>query len=449
MHYSGPTHKRTPMRPLWWLMPKFFDAVLASLYLGVLAHYLYRQICSCFPHRSFLSSIGLLPWPEIILTIGCILVLLSVDRIEYWRYRNDTPPVNAAILLLGTRVVLIEAVAQLEGFVFSPFLYLVPPLLACLYFGNITGYTVAATVWLVFMFKFYAIKVPLQALLTVDLHYIPIFTIGLIFVVSMGRVVRQEKASRERTEQLLDELAHSHQQLQQYSEQVAELATTRERNRLARDIHDSLGHYLTVINVQLEKALAFRQKKPVDADQAISDAKRLAREALQDVRRSVSSLRTTQDIQEFLPAMHELIERMRNEQYTVHFEVSGPTTGYSNQRLLTLYRAAQEGLTNIQKHAQAHSVTLTLHFADQAAQFMLQDDGRGFDLTHQTTRHLTDHDMGYGLRGIQERLEIIGGHMEIITAPGKGTQLTISMPRDGSLLDQPPSTPKEQNSYVS
>lgn len=112
--------------------------------------------------------------------------------------------------------------------------------------------------------------------------------VGIILVITIARVVAKEKASRARAEEL-------HRQLQAYAGQIAELATTRERNRLARSIHDTLGHYLTVINVQLEKSLAVRDKKPREADQAVSDAKRVAREALQEVRQSVGALRATAD----------------------------------------------------------------------------------------------------------------------------------------------------------
>ena len=84
-------------------------------------------------------------------------------------------------------------------------------------------------------------------------------------------------------------------QLQAYTERVAELATTEERNRVAREIHDSLGHALIAINVQLEKALVYYNKQPQEALQAISDAKRVVKEALQDVRHSVRVLRTEQE----------------------------------------------------------------------------------------------------------------------------------------------------------
>ncbi len=85
---------------------------------------------------------------------------------------------------------------------------------------------------------------------------------GMIFVCTCARVIREERLSRQHGEQLLGELERSHKQLQAHAEMVAELATTDERNRLARDIHDSLGHYLTVTNVQIAKALAFQYRDP-------------------------------------------------------------------------------------------------------------------------------------------------------------------------------------------
>jgi signal transduction histidine kinase len=245
----------------------------------------------------------------------------------------------------------------------------------------------------------------------------------------MARAVLTEQASRARAEQLLTELETSHQQLKAYSEQVADLATARERNRLARDIHDTLGHYLTVINVQLEKALAFRTKKPEEADQAVGDAKRLANEALQDVRRSVGALRKTEELFAFWPSMNELIEQVRSDQHMVTLHIEGHEDSFSKQRLLILFRVAQEGLTNIRKHAQADSVQLDIIFGEQEAHLSLSDDGCGFDPTI-LQRLAPGRDGGYGLQGIQERLEIIGGTFSIESAFGKGTRLQVMVPGD-------------------
>lgn len=263
-----------------------------------------------------------------------------------------------------------------------------------------------------------------------------LFTVGLILTITTARVVVREKASRARAEELFAALEVSHQQLKDYAAKVAELATTRERNRLARDIHDTLGHFLTVVNVQLEKALAFRDKKPQEADQAISNAKRLASEALQDVRRSVGALRTTQELPEFTPSLHELVEHVRSDTCTVELDREGDETSFSAQGLLALYRAAQEGLTNIQRHAGASHIWIDLRFGEQEAALVLRDNGHGFD-TAKWQQGEPGRDGGYGLQGVQERLELVGGNLQIESLLGQGTTLRVTIPKDGyTLIDE-------------
>ena len=207
-----------------------------------------------------------------------------------------------------------------------------------------------------------------------ELQYFFIFTIGLMFTVTMAQLINRERASRARAEHLLAQLAVSHQQLQDYTEQAVELAATKERNRMARDIHDSLGHYLTVINVQLEKAVALHDRYPEQEGQAVRDAKVLASEALQDVRRSVGTLRATQDTFSAHRALGAMIEYMQGNQLAIELHVEGRENDYAPESLRALYRAAQEGLTNIQKHAVATKVRIELQFGEEEATLYLSDN---------------------------------------------------------------------------
>src|SRR6266700_6325748 len=263
-------HRRT-----WWLFPKPFDIVSTALYLCVVGTYFSNMSWGCNCNEIY-------DWWGIALIVCATVALLGIDRVEYWRYGEETPH-RIAVFLLIARIVLIEVVAQIDYFHLSPFLYLIPPFLASLYFGNRVGNWLAGLGWIAYIVQHILHAGFSFITKSSEIRYLSVFTIGLIFIMTMARMVVTEKAIRARAEQLLAELEASHQQLRVYSEQVADLAATRERNRLARDIHDTLGHYLTVINVQLEKALAFRARKPAEADQAVGDAKRLANEALQDV----------------------------------------------------------------------------------------------------------------------------------------------------------------------
>ena len=180
-------------------------------------------------------------------------------------------------------------------------------------------------------------------------------TLLLVFMLVFAGHIDRDQKSQQEMRRLLAELEASHRQLQEYAARVAELAAASERNRLARDIHDSLGHYLTAINIQLEKAQAYRARNPAEADQAIRDAKQTARAALEDVRQSVSTLRGVQ----------REVFRSRSRWPTwwgawtatrCRSTITWPATRaeYAAPVLTVLYRVAQEGLTNIQKHAQAH-----------------------------------------------------------------------------------------------
>lgn len=359
------------------------------------------------------------------------IALLAVDRIEYSFYGEGTPP-RPAVFFLLTRIVLIEILSWLDRIEYTPFLYLILPFLACMYFGELAGYGMVALVWIVNFVKhmYYS---PGWLSNGTELHYLVLFTVGLMLTITMARVVLKEKASRIRAEELFAELEVSHRQLKEYAGQVAELATTKERNRLARDIHDTLGHFLTVINVQLEKALAYRDKKPQEADQAISNAKRLASEALRDVRRSVGALRTNEELPEFTLSLNELVEYVQSEICTVELHIEGDENRFSKQDLQALYRAIQEGLTNIQKHARASQVGIDLRFEEQAAALVLRDNGCGFDVTNWQQGE-PGRNGGYGLQGVQERLELVGGSLQVESAPDQGTTLRVTIPRNEHVL---------------
>ncbi len=409
----------------WSLIPTSFDLGSSLLYLAVLVPYLY----------SFATHSGYTPpllWWQAAIMIAATVLLFCVDRGEYFLYGGNETPTRAAIFLLVTRIAIIEVLSWLDQFRYTPFLYLIVLFLAYQYFGDLVGYGLAALAWVVYVVKhlYYS---PGWLSDGTELHYLVLFTAGIVLVITIARVVWKEKASRTRAEELFAELEVSHRQLKEYAGQVAELATIKERNRLARDIHDTLGHYLTIINVQLEKALVFREKKPEEAIQAVSDAKRLAREALQDVRRSVGALRTTQELPEFTPSLTALVERVQSDTCPVELNMEGDEESFSKQGLLALYRAVQEGLTNVQRYAGASHIWIDLHFGEQEATLVLRDNGHGFDAASWQQGE-PGRDGGYGLQGLQERLELLGGGLQIESAPGQGTMLRVTLPKNGAIL---------------
>ncbi|MBV7334773.1 sensor histidine kinase [Chloroflexi bacterium TSY] len=255
-----------------------------------------------------------------------------------------------------------------------------------------------------------------------------VFGLALIWSVVMAGLVKSTETSRMQTQQLLVELEQSRQQLKAYADQAWELATAEERNRLARDIHDSIGHYLAGVNIQLEKALTFRQRDPAATEQAMHDAKRAAREALQDVRQSVRALRQSEEVFSLSTALTDLTARWRNGRMAITLDIEGDEAGYSKATLMALYRSVQEGLTNVHKHAQASQVQIDLNLGSESACLRLCDNGKGFDQIVDMPDS-TNSGHHYGLEGIRERLAFLGGQLVIQSNPGAGTILIVTLPK--------------------
>jgi signal transduction histidine kinase len=198
---------------------------------------------------------------------------------------------------------------------------------------------------------------------------------------------------------------------------VAELSAAGERNRLARDIHDSLGHHLTAISVQLAKAEAFRDLDPAAADRAVSDAHRAAGRALREVRESVGALRAEPFF--LATALESLAEGLDDAGFRVTCEIVG-TEPFDRPGREALYRVAQEALTNARRHARADRVEVLLRCTDAAAVLEVSDNGRGFAVEAAN---------GSGLPGMRERLAALGGSVRVESAPGTGTRVVAELPR--------------------
>ncbi len=194
---------------------------------------------------------------------------------------------------------------------------------------------------------------------------------GFVFIVVFTELAQRERCARE-------DLQKANAQLAEYAAQVEQLATIRERNRLAREVHDTLGHYLTVINVQLEVVTKLIDSNPTRAKEAAVKAKQLASEGLNEVRRSVSALRPTPLEDRPLPdALRALIETSRDAGLMVTFEQTGSARAVSPEIETVLYRATQESLTNIRKHAHASAANVRLAYDASAVSLRVRDNGLG------------------------------------------------------------------------
>ena len=163
---------------------------------------------------------------------------------------------------------------------------------------------------------------------------------------------RCRRSGEERTQSLLEELEDTYAELRRYSESVRELAISEERTRMAREMHDSLGHYLTVVNVQLEAVTKLLDRNPDKARESAAQAKVSASEALSEVRRSVRALRPrVMEDRVGTGALAALARDFEGTGIAVSFEVIGEELRVPPEAELILYRALQESLTNALKHS--------------------------------------------------------------------------------------------------
>ena len=245
---------------------------------------------------------------------------------------------------------------------------------------------------------------------------------AMIFTLIFTSIAVRESSARSEIQRLATDLREANHRLAEYAAQVEELATMRERNRVAREIHDSLGHYLTVVNVQIEAAKTVMDSQPDKAQDALSKAQTLTQEGLAAVRHSVSALRESPlENQTLAAAIEKLVEDLKESGLIAELVIEGAPTARDPKVELTLYRAAQEGLTNVRKHARASRVDLGLRYLPTQTILTVKDNGVGMDLAN-------DHNGRFGLIGIQERVQLLNGRMEIQSAPQQGFQFTITLP---------------------
>lgn len=276
--------------------------------------------------------------------------------------------------------------------------------------------------WLVYLGILTAIILPILYYSTLEyaLMNALIDSTAILFVVLVTQVRMNEQRSRENAERLTRDLEAANRQLAEYASRAEELAATQERNRLARDIHDNLGHYLTIVNVQIEAARVTCESDPARALDALTKAQDMARKGLNSVRESVAVLRVSPvENRPLEDAIAELVEESRATGIATEFHLLGESRPVESKSALALYRAAQEGLTNVRKHAHASRVDVTLDFSQpDHIRLSILDDGAG----------ASDTSRGFGLMGIRERVQLLDGEFKVETEVGKGFRLEVSIP---------------------
>jgi signal transduction histidine kinase len=248
---------------------------------------------------------------------------------------------------------------------------------------------------------------------------------GYIFVFIFSAVARQLEIQRDRSQLLVQELEAAQEQLRLSAKQSEELAIARERNRMAREIHDTLGHYLTLLTVQLETAHLLEERGDPSLKTELTEAQRVVRQCLAEVRHSVAALRpNAATVGTFDTVLHQLAHEYESTipGIEITLDLEGPTQELTPEERTTLYRCIQESFTNIRKHAQATKVLLRLRIDNEQTELTVIDNGID-------GKNVTMNGSGFGLMGMSERVALLGGTLIAGSNPQQGWRVNATIPR--------------------
>lgn len=252
-------------------------------------------------------------------------------------------------------------------------------------------------------------------------------------IVQLVSIHREQRAA---LAEAYERQAAAHRRLQRYAATVEELTISRERNRLARELHDTLAHSLSAATVQLE---AVRSVWHVDGSRAqtlLDQADETIRRGLVEVRRAMQQLRALPlEDQGLTGALRELAETAAEQSgATLHLDLAPNLDGcVAPAAEQGLYRVAQEALENVVRHAEAHNIAVRLHVREGRLELTVKDDGLGIAGKEQNGQP-SDRN-GLGILGMKERAGVVGGQLDIDSCPGMGTTVRLSIPLEPKGLE--------------
>jgi signal transduction histidine kinase len=242
---------------------------------------------------------------------------------------------------------------------------------------------------------------------------------GYFAFTAVAMSFRQSVDARVESQRLLVQLADA-------QERLRDLAVLEERQRLAREMHDAVGHRLTVATVLLEGAGRLIPTDPGRAARMVETSRDQVKEGLADLRTAVSALRTEEasgkSVSDVLRALVDVFAQAAEAEVTL--DVQPAVAEPDPERKLVVIRTAQEALTNVQKHAGATRVELAFGQEGNAFVLTCRDNGRG----PSSTEDPTGRGSGFGLRNLRERAARFAGCVELLAQPTGGTELRLTLP---------------------
>jgi signal transduction histidine kinase len=249
---------------------------------------------------------------------------------------------------------------------------------------------------------------------------LPVLALRVPLLIVVGYIVGV-LSEQERSRTL--ELTAANVKLREQALATEQLATARERNRLARDLHDTLAHALAGLVVQLQAIETLLKAEPEAARSELVKARRIAQEGLQETRQAIQDLRVSpiEDLGLARALERAAIDFGDRAGVQVDLHVGDPQAAISNDVAAQILFIAKEAFNNIERHADARCVEVTLARHDGRLLLEIRDDGRGFDEAQ------VDEAERFGLQGMYERAEMIGARLSVESKVGQGTVVHLTM----------------------
>ena len=242
-----------------------------------------------------------------------------------------------------------------------------------------------------------------------------------VLILIVAGFAQHNKEERERKDLLYKELLDTHKRLKQYTDEVNRLFVVEERNRIARDIHDTLGHNMTALIMQLQMAGHLLKEDSNKAEELLSGSVKTARDSLAEIREVVETLRGTGTV--LAPVDFPNISRKLVSEFSartgveIKLEITGEADVQDSAANIAVYRIIQEAMTNAVRHGKATMISVQLDYTKEAVTFCVADNGNGAENVKE----------GYGLKGIRERAEAFGGNVEIGSEDGFYIKVLLHM----------------------
>jgi len=356
------------------------------------------------------------------LRLSALTVLFLFHLLLYWMVLRFAQTERGAIRYLLFQGLLVFVIVLVSGNVS----------LSLGLFASISGTAVGtlgnkrlALMGVAFYIFLAIVNVLLLSNLVILTEMLPMFLGAVAFAAFFAYLFNRQVLAREQAQDLLSDLENAHQQLSEYALEVESLTLTNERQRMARELHDTLAQGLAGLILQLEAVDSHlshgRSKK---AQEIVQQAMGRARTTLADARHAIEDLRDPR----FTPADLQTAIREEAERFShttgidCQLQLCNPE-GLSSSVAETVLRMVSEGLMNIARHAQATEVFVDLVCADLELSVQIRDNGVGFDV--QSAVGQSGH---YGLLGMRERARILGGSLSIESDSSRGTTLKLDIP---------------------